>query len=174
MPRITFLLVFAATVGMCCGCSSPDENSSQFRATEAEDDEAAWEQVKTQNSFEAALEFIKKYPDSKFVAEARSTFGHHGTSDYEPESFTIGLYLASGELYAIAAVSGPGDSDSGEDVPIEEGLSMLRTTEDQETWYAIVSSEQEDAGIRVITENLRSYLIEGISYNFTGRIRPLD
>lgn len=167
---------------------APTTSSAQASKTPSKAETEAWQKAKAAKTFEAAVAFVKQYPTSEFVRDARAMFPRAGKSDYHPKSLTAGLYLESGDMYAIAEVGGGGKGgNNGQSIPLEEGLSMLQTREERDVWYDIVSSEQvppaalagkgpaADAGtvIRVVTANLRVYLIYGLSFNFTGKIKPL-
>ena len=137
----------------------------------------AWQKVKLVNTFEAAVDFVKKHPGSVYVKEARSTYGRKGTKHYKPKSMTFSLFREnSGDgPYGIVEVGGRPSQQRSEkkDIPIEEGIYMLQTADDLDVWYEIVASDRVEKGIQIVTENLRVYLIYGLSFNFTGRIKPL-
>jgi hypothetical protein len=167
---------------------APNMSCAQASKTPQKAETEAWRKAKASNTFEAAVNFVKQYPKSGLVKEARTMFPRLGKSNYHPSGLTAALYLENGDMYAIAEVGGGGKTgNKGQSVPLEEGLSMLQTKEEREVWYEIVSSEKvppavlagngpaADAGtvIRVVTSNLHVYLIYGLSFNFTGKIRPL-
>jgi outer membrane protein assembly factor BamD (BamD/ComL family) len=148
---------------------------SGFAQTPNKAEREAWQKAKSLNTFEAAVAFVKEYPNSQFAKEARSVFGRSGRKPYDPQ-ITAVLSLENGEPYAIVEVFGERMSQrasKNKNVPIEEALTMLQTKEEREMWYEIVASDRVDKGVRVITSNLRVYLIYGLSFNFTGHIKPL-
>jgi len=133
-----------------------------------------WNDVLERNTFDAALAFVRSHPDSPHVTEAQTRFGRKATPDYRPKGMTVALYLDNGEPFALVEVAG--ELRFGRNgIDTEKGsFTMLTTAEDRDAWYAIVSCEPHESGIHVITENLHTYLIYGLSYNFTGHIKPLN
>lgn len=167
---------------------APNSSCADASKTSRKGEAEAWQKAKATNSFEAVVKFVRRYPDPGFVKEARTMFPRSGKSNYHPSGLTAALYLESGDMYAIAEVGGDGKAgNKGQPVSLQEGLSTLQTKEERDVWYEIVSSEKvptavlagkgpaADTGtvIRVVTSNLHVYLIYGLSFNFTGKIKPL-
>lgn len=171
------LLICTTALAALTIVATPVPMRAQASKTPPKAEVDAWQKAKAANTFDAAVDFVKNYPDSTFVAEARTRFPRPGKKNYEVQSMTANLYLANGEMFAIVEIGGRGNQ-SGR-VSLEDGLSMIQTRDEKGVWYDIVSSDRVAEGadtgtvIKVVSSNLHVYLISNISFNFTGRIKPL-